>query len=127
VRGIPTKLHSRHPHVFGDVVAGSSDEVLANWEQIKKAEKSRASVMDGIPNALPALLYALKVQKKAASEGYVEDAPSTSGTEGANTVGDILFDAVALARLGDVDPEDALRRAADAYRKRFQEFECMSV
>jgi tetrapyrrole methylase family protein/MazG family protein len=127
VRGIHTKLHSRHPHVFGDVVAGSSDEVLANWEQIKKVEKSRSSVMDGIPNALPALLYALKVQKKAASEGYVEASVERATDATADAIGDILFTAVARARAADVDPEDALRRAADAYRRRFQEFERMSV
>ena len=127
VRGIHTKLHSRHPHVFGDVVAGSSDEVLANWEQIKKVEKSRTSVMDGIPNALPALLYALKVQKKAASEGYVEASVERAADATADAIGDILFTAVARARAADVDPEDALRRAADAYRRRFQEFERMSM
>jgi tetrapyrrole methylase family protein / MazG family protein len=127
VRGIDAKLRSRHPHVFGDVVAGSSDEVVANWEQIKKIEKNRASVMDGIPRSLPALLYALKVQKKAESAGYAEPqrvgAPSGSDDE----VADLLLDAVALARARDIDPEDALRRAADAYRARFQQFERASM
>ena len=132
VRGIDSKLRSRHPHVFGDVVAASSDDVLANWEQIKKVEKNRASVMDGIPRALPALLYALKVQKKAAGSGYVEDLPVATGTggtgtAGAETVAETLFRAVALARASDIDPEDALRRAADAYRARFELFESMSM
>jgi tetrapyrrole methylase family protein/MazG family protein len=124
VRGIDAKLRARHPHVFGDVVAESSDEVLANWEQLKKAEKNRASVMDGIPRALPALLYALKVQKKAESAGYVEPVPLAAGSaSGDRDVTDLLFHAVALARARDIDPEDALRRAADAYRERFQQFE----
>ena len=126
VRGIDAKLRSRHPHVFGDVVADSSDAVLANWEQLKRVEKNRTSVMDGIPRTLPALLYALKVQKKAEGAGYAEPPPATT-TGPASTVADLLFGAVALARASDVDPEDALRRAADAYRERFQAFERMSV
>jgi tetrapyrrole methylase family protein/MazG family protein len=128
VRGIDRKLRSRHPHVFGDVEAGSSDEVLANWEQIKKAEKNRASVMDGIPRALPALLYALKVQKKATGAGYSEDsAPDDESPRADREVADLLLQAVSLARTNDIDPEDALRRAADAYRARFQEFERTSA
>lgn len=128
VRGIDTKLRSRHPHVFGDVVADSSDAVLANWEQLKRVEKNRASVMDGIPRTLPALLYALKVQKKAEGAGYSEDVPRGGAQpDSTSAVADLLFRAVALARAGDVDPEDALRRAADAYRARFEAFERMSV
>jgi tetrapyrrole methylase family protein/MazG family protein len=130
VRGIDHKLRTRHPHVFGDVVAESSDDVLANWEEIKRVEKNRSSVMEGIPRALPALLYALKVQKKAEGAGYTENqsaADLVAGASAADTVAGILFDAVALARASDVDPEDALRRAADAYRERFQIYERMSV
>jgi tetrapyrrole methylase family protein/MazG family protein len=131
VRGIDAKLRSRHPHVFGDVVAESTDDVLANWEQLKRVEKNRTSVMDGIPRTLPALLYALKVQKKAEGAGYTEDQTTdgsgSTDTANSDTVADILFNAVALARASDVDPEDALRRAADAYRERFQIYERMSV
>lgn len=131
VRGIDHKLRSRHPHVFGDVIAESSDDVLATWEELKRVEKNRDSVMDGIPRALPALLYALKVQKKAEGAGYTEG-PATpddavAGASAADTVAGILFNAVALARASDIDPEDALRRAADAYRDRFQIYERMSV
>jgi MazG family protein len=130
VRGIDHKLRTRHPHVFGDVVAESSDDVLANWEEIKRVEKNRSSVMEGIPRTLPALLYALKVQKKAEGAGYTENqsaADLVAGASAADTVAGILFDAVALARASDVDPVDALRRAADAYRERFQIYERMSV
>src|SRR5690606_10335902 len=67
-RGITDKLVGRHPHVFGDVTVASADEVAARWDELKKAEKGRASVMDGIPATLPALLYAEKVQKAAASQ-----------------------------------------------------------
>ncbi|RPI09348.1 MAG: nucleoside triphosphate pyrophosphohydrolase, partial [Actinobacteria bacterium] len=69
-RVIHDKLVHRHPHVFGDVAASTSDQVLVNWEQIKKAEKGRDSIMDGVPGDLPSLLYAHKLQRKAASVGF---------------------------------------------------------
>ncbi|MEZ5143672.1 MAG: nucleoside triphosphate pyrophosphohydrolase [Acidimicrobiales bacterium] len=133
-RGIHDKLHARHPHVFGDVRADTADEVLSNWEQIKKAEKGRASVFEGIPDSLPALLFALKVQKKAASLGELgEELPSPARWDpavvrarrepDAESIGDLLFAVVSLARHHGVDPEMALRTAALAYRNRVQELE----
>ena len=138
-RGINDKLVHRHPHVFGDVAAADADAVLANWEQIKKAEKGRASVMDGIPAALPALLHALKVQKKAAGEGFApvdgdEVAqrlaevrtllgrdPATVAPEDAEaSVGALLFSVVALARRSGADPEAALRHATARFRSEFE-------
>ncbi|MGH3436106.1 MAG: MazG family protein, partial [Sciscionella sp.] len=76
-RSVHDKLVGRHPHVFGSVRADTPDQVMANWEQIKKAEKGRSSLMDGIPRSLPALLYAHKVQRKAASVGL--DWPDVTG------------------------------------------------
>jgi len=70
-RGIHDKLVLRHPHVFGDVTADTADEVAANWEAIKKAEKGRSSVTEGIPASLPALALASKLQRKAAAVGMV--------------------------------------------------------
>ena len=64
-RGVNDKLVARHPHVFGDVSAETADDVAANWEAIKKVEKGRASVTEGIPAALPALALAAKLQRKA--------------------------------------------------------------
>ena len=124
------KLVSRHPHVFGDVEAHDADAVVANWEQIKKAEKGRESVFDGVPDAIPALLYALKVQKKAASladggldVAAVARAPLPDQALAAahqatddDTVGALLFAIVDQARLAGVDPETALRAAAVRYR-----------
>jgi tetrapyrrole methylase family protein/MazG family protein len=124
------KLHARHPHVFGDVTVEGADEVVRNWEQIKKAEKARESVFDGVPAALPALLQAVKVQKKAAtlaeqgvdvaSAAHValpaaalvaaDESPSDA------TIGDLLFAVVDLARLAGVDPENALRTSTTRYR-----------
>ncbi|HEX3541173.1 MAG TPA: nucleoside triphosphate pyrophosphohydrolase [Acidimicrobiales bacterium] len=69
-RGIRHKLVHRHPHVFGDVEARTAGQVIRNWDQIKQAEKGRASVMDGVPSHLPSLLYAAKAQRRAASVGF---------------------------------------------------------
>ena len=71
-RGVRDKLVARHPHVYGDVVAPDADAVRANWDAIKLQEKGRDSVMDGIPQTLPALLRAVKVQKRAAAAGLLE-------------------------------------------------------
>ena len=81
-RGIHDKLVHRHPHVFGDVQADTPDTVMRNWEQIKQAEKGRQSLMDGIPGDLPSLLYAHKVQRKAASVGFDWDSPARRLPEG---------------------------------------------
>lgn len=124
------KLYSRHPHVFGDVEAHDPEAVVRNWEQIKKAEKGRASVFDGVPDAMPALLFALKVQKKAdtLADGGLDVAaaarvPLPDAALAAahritddGTIGDLLFAVVDLARLSGVDPETALRAAAVRHR-----------
>jgi tetrapyrrole methylase family protein/MazG family protein len=114
-RGIHDKLVSRHPHVFGLVEVGGADDVVANWEQLKKAEKGRESVFDGIPAHLPALLYATKVLKKASALGVEPDASD----EG---IGAALLALVARARAEDLDPETELRatarRLADRARAR---------
>jgi len=130
-RSVHDKLVSRHPHVFGDVEVAGADEVVTNWEQIKKQEKGRESVFDGIPAAMPALLYALKIQKKAATlELGVEDAdvagpPLVDGSEHltAEELGARLWDLVDQARVLGLDPEDALRAAAGRERDRLRALE----
>ena len=118
-RGIATKLVGRHPHVFGDATAESADEVASRWEQLKKDEKGRASVMDGIPVALPALLFASKVQKKAASQGV--NWRDLVGDTGALTgPGRELLEVVDDVRLTGEDPETELRLAAEHVRDRFR-------
>ena len=143
-RGVHDKLVARHPHVFGDVTAETADDVAANWEAIKKVEKGRASVTEGIPAALPALALAAKLQRKATAIGMVlpgladeaarvadaaarlaeagtvsEDAVA-DGAGGARAradeVGELLFAAVAVARALGVDPETALLSRSAAYR-----------
>jgi tetrapyrrole methylase family protein/MazG family protein len=128
-RGIHDKLVHRHPHVFGVVEVTGADDVVANWETIKKAEKGRDSIFDGIPRHLPALLYATKVQKKADSLGLVATDPAATGSDGPGDLGDAgdlgraLMALVAWARARDVDPELALRSAADGLRTRAQALE----
>lgn len=121
------KLRDRHPHVFADVEVHDADAVVRNWEQAKKVEKGRESVFDGIPDAIPALLFALKVQKKAASlEGIDDDLPGAPSIAAAldefatspdeRTTGALLFAIVDDARRAGVDPETALRAAVVTFR-----------
>ncbi|MGH9210338.1 MAG: MazG family protein [Acidimicrobiales bacterium] len=121
-RGISEKLIGRHPHVFGDVDAATADEVVTNWEQIKKAEKGRASVMDGIPVGLPALLYALKVQKRAAVEDvdWRDLVAEGNGAPAPDDLGYRLLSLVDEARRAGEDPESELRTAAEGIRDRFR-------
>jgi XTP/dITP diphosphohydrolase len=100
---IVEKLVRRHPHVFGDVSATDPATVEANWETIKAAEKQRTSVLEGIPLALPALLFADKVLSRVPYEG----SPQDLGTE--------LLDLVRRARAEGADPEQALRDAVRAH------------
>ena len=122
VRGIHDKLIARHPHVFGDVTVDDADEVAERWERLKKAEKGRSSVMDGIPSTLPALAYALKVQRKAASQG-VDWRTLLEGDDALGDLGRRLLDLVDDARTAGDDPETELRIAAEHVRDRFRGYE----
>ncbi len=115
-RGIHDKLYARHPHVFGD--AGPTDvaQLTVDWERRKVEEKGRASVMDGIPAALPALAYAAKIQKKAASQGVDW---RTLVDEPAGSLEARLLDLVDEARRTGADPETELRAAATRLRDAF--------
>jgi len=118
-RGVSTKLIGRHPHVFAGATVADADEVAERWEQLKKDEKGRASVMDGIPAALPALLYATKVQKKAGSQGMGWRA-LLADDAAVGATGRRLLDAVDAAVLAGDDPETELRLAAEHLRDRFR-------
>ncbi len=119
------KLIRRHPHVFGDVEVANAGEVLANWDQIKSGEAGREpGVFGDVPENLPALLYARKVQRRAASAGLLERAPDPDPTtrEGDfHDVGERLFAVVDEARRLRVDPELALRAASQRFRDRLDE------
>jgi XTP/dITP diphosphohydrolase/tetrapyrrole methylase family protein/MazG family protein/ATP diphosphatase len=130
------KLIRRHPHVFGDVEVEHAGEVLQNWDAIKKTESGREPGIFGeVPENLPAPLYARKVQRRAASSGFdfdhvpyeaveaeLDELRAAEGDRDAafHEVGDVLFAAVNLARKLKVDPELALRAAADRFRGRIE-------
>jgi MazG family protein len=119
------KLVRRHPHVFGDTVVADADEVLRNWEAIKRTEKSLSVEFDDIPRSLPALVAAHKTQKRAAALGFTpsreESARNLRTALEARQVGDALFWLVALARSEGVDPETALVSATARFRARLAE------
>ena len=139
--GICEKLIVRHPHIFSDVVADTSDEVLKNWDAIKQQTKHQKTVTEklkAIPPSLPALMRACKAGEKAAKVGFdfptpgdamkkvyeeareVETADSDAVSE---EIGDLLFAAVNVARKHGVDPEEALYRATDKFIGRFSAVE----
>jgi uncharacterized protein YabN with tetrapyrrole methylase and pyrophosphatase domain len=118
------KLIRRHPHVFGDVEVDGAAEVLRNWDEIKSGEAGRKPGIFGeVPENLPALLYARKVQRRAASAGLLERAPEApppaERDDAFHDVGERLFHAVDEARRLRVDPELALRAASHRFRDRF--------
>lgn len=143
--GIVNKMILRHPHVFGDVQADTSEKVLENWDKIKAKEKDRPTVtskMDAIPPALPALMRAHKIGKAAAKVGF--DFPDAyaafdkigeesdevaaamkSGDKAAvkEELGDLLFAVVNVCRLSGVDAEEALTAANDKFVSRFRSVE----
>ena len=124
-RGIHDKLKSRHPHVFdapdSDLVeVEDADQVLVNWEAIKRDQKGRSSVMDGIPPGLPALLFADKVIHKARSVGVVPDVDTA-------TVAGRLYDAVLAAQTAGLDAESELRTFANAVGEQIRAREISSL
>ena len=144
-RAIVEKLIRRHPHVFGTVSVSGEDEVLKNWEQIKRGEpgyEDRVGILDGIPPALPALMRALEVSKRVVKVGFewptvnevldkVEEEikelrveiASGETARAADELGDLLFTLVNVARHLKIDPEDALRRMTQRFAARFRHIE----
>lgn len=136
--GIVRKLIRRHPHVFGDVAVSGADEVLVNWERIKAEEKGETAVEDDIPETLPALARAAKVQRRAAGWGFewrslegaldslkdevVELEAHVDADDAEGEIGDVLFATVAVARRLGVDAESALRRTTRTFAERYERF-----
>jgi uncharacterized protein YabN with tetrapyrrole methylase and pyrophosphatase domain len=114
------KLIRRHPHVFGDAEVADAVEVLRNWDAIKAGEPGRErGVFGEVPENLPALLYARKLQRRAASAGLHERPDGERGDEECfREIGERLFALVDEARLAHVDPELALRAAAQRFRQK---------
>jgi XTP/dITP diphosphohydrolase len=124
--GLIIKLVARHPHVFGDVHAETSEDVAQNWERLKAAEKGRTSAVDGVPMGQPALLLAAKLMHRASRHG-VEIPVSEEITIGkeitAESVGELLLRVVALADRNGIDAETALRSAARRYAEQVKAVE----
>jgi MazG family protein len=152
-RAVHAKLVQRHPHVFGDVEAATAGRVRENWETIKREQEGRAGVFHHVPENLPALLLARKVQRRAAAVGF--EYPDAAGALGdledelrelraelgdedpaaetppdprqASELGDVLFAAVNVARRLNVDPELELRRAAQRFVARVEAAERLAA
>jgi MazG family protein len=135
--GVTDKLIRRHPHVFGEVEVANAQEVLRNWDVIKRDEPGREPGLFGeVPENLPGLLHARKVQRRAASSGFDFpgiDGPLQSVRDGLtelqeasdadqrfHELGDVLFAVVNVARKLKVDPELALRDASGRFRSRVE-------
>ncbi len=142
IEGICDKMVRRHPHVFGDVTADEAETVVANWESIKAKERSGKaddSAVAGVALALPALLRAQKIQKRAARTGFdwpdvngardkifeeIEEVDAASSLEErTDEIGDLLFAVVNLARFHNIDAESALKGANAKFERRFRAME----
>lgn len=146
INTLSDKLIRRHPHIFADVDAKTEEQVMANWEQIKKLERkdaAKTSTLDGVPDALPALLKAQRIQGKASHVGF--DWKDASGPQGKvqeelleldeaiatgdqakieDEMGDVLFSLVNLCRFLKVDAESSLRGSINKFSGRFKAVEC---
>ena len=146
-RAIVDKLIRRHPHVFADVDVDGSEQVLQNWEQIKKQERQEQgeatpSLLDGIPKQLPALMRAQRMQARVSRQGFDWDKIAgpldkveeefaelrqawTSGETPAieDEFGDLLFALVNTGRFLNVDPEQTLRQSTEKFERRFRALE----
>ena len=143
LNNIIEKLIHRHPHIFGDVKVTTAKEVRDNWEKIKLQEKGNKSVLSGVPNSLPAIVKAYRIQEKASGVGFDWEKPeqvwdkvmeelnelkaevtnASSHEKKEDELGDLLFAIVNYARFIDVNPEDALERTNRKFIQRFQYLE----
>jgi len=154
-RLVHAKLVRRHPHVFGDVEAETAGRVRANWEEIKRTQEERAGIFHHVPENLPALLYARKLQRRAASIDFeypkvggaladledelreLKEAIAEAGGEPVpetepdphvfEELGDVLFAAVNVARRVNVDPELSLRTMSHRFRDRVERAEQLAA
>lgn len=136
--GICEKLIRRHPHIYGDTQVSGAEEVKANWEKIKLQE-GKKSVLEGVPQGLPALVKANRVQEKVAGVGFDWEAPEQvfqkvreeleeleAEREGQDKaaleaeMGDVFFSLVNYCRFLGINPEDALERTNKKFIRRFQ-------
>jgi XTP/dITP diphosphohydrolase len=139
LNNIIAKLIHRHPHIFGDVIVTDAKNVRDNWEKIKLKEKGNESVLSGVPNSLPAVIKAYRLQEKASGVGFDWEnkeqvwekvneelrelhevaADGADHDRMEDELGDLLFSIINYARFLDVNPEDALERTNKKFMKRF--------
>ena len=143
--GIAEKLTSRHPHIYSDVQVADDEDVKNNWEKIKLKEKGRKTVLGGVPNSLPAMVKAFRMQEKARGVGFdwketeqvwekVNEEIGELQQEVARgdvaamekEFGDLLFSLVNYARFIGVNPEDALERTNRKFMRRFNYIEAQA-
>ena len=136
------KLVHRHPHIYGDVHASTEDEVKANWEKLKLKE-GKSSVLEGVPNSLPAMVKAARIQEKVKGIGFEWDNAEdvwkkvreeldefheesiNNNPEMEEEFGDVLFSLINYARFKDINPENALAKTNRKFMQRFQLMEKM--
>lgn len=142
IEGITEKMISRHPHVFGDRKANSPEDVDVIWDEQKSGENAGKGALDDVAKALPALLRAQKLLKKAAKAGFEwkrqedvldkleeelrelrEAVRNGAQAEKADELGDVLFVLVNFARMNGIDAESALRQCCDKFERRFSGME----
>jgi len=150
--GISEKMVRRHPHVFADREVEDADEVIRNWEEIKREERAQeevaSSVLDGVPAALPGLLKAFRMTEKAAAVGFdwrkpgdvmikmreemdeleheLDDDGGSPSERARDEMGDVLFVMANLARHLGVEPETALQRTNTTFKRRFESMETLA-
>jgi len=144
IQTVCDKLVARHPHIYGDVTVKDEEEVKQNWEKLKLKE-GRKSVLGGVPNALPAMVKALRLQDKAKQIGFEWDNAAQvyekveeemaelkealaekSQEEVEEEFGDLLFSLVNYARFINVDPENALEKTNKKFKYRFEQMELLA-
>ncbi len=133
IDGICKKLIYRHPHIFGSVNVSGTEDVLKNWDALKKVEKNQKTsqdVLNAVPKTLPALMYAFKLSEKASKNGFefndtLEDDFKFDENTGDEKIGEILFALASKCRINGIDPEKALydycRKFIDDFSKNSHE------
>ncbi len=141
IEAVCDKLVNRHPHIYGDLEVSDENEVKRNWEQIKKKEGNK-SVLSGVPNSLPAMVKAYRMQDKTAQVGFEwehkaqvwdkveeemqefrEAEQSGKMADVEEEFGDLMFSMINYARFIDVDPETALEKVNKKFKRRFEYIE----
>ncbi len=136
------KLIHRHPHIYGDITVNNEEDVKKNWEQLKLKEKGTTSILQGVPNALPAMVKANRIQEKVAAVGFDWEHPEQVWEKVQEELselneefkkghqdkieaefGDVLFSMVNYARHMGINPENALERTNKKFKKRFEYLE----